>query len=302
MGVHCRGCLRGFASRFNAPARPPSSSVPSNFADDPEKGTRISLQFRIQFSPVFPRFRFIRYRDWINRLHALLRARKFYRKFRRNFIFSLFFIGFIGHSRSFLSNSLEFENFSNLLHFFFIFLKTCLHFANFSRFRDIFVEFGQKIGQQCAWTSFSRDWSRGWPAGWFFNWSPRVDGTRKRGNEHVDQMTSSRQRERPPAKGVHGGRGGGRGLVAGTIVAVPRGGSSRLNGPSPWEAPRRPFSLYNFNSRVDDFASWSERARILARSPFFLFPPFLPFPSFSLFFFFFCFCNQGTVALANNCR
>lgn len=123
-------------------------------------------------------------------------------------------------------------------------------------------------------------------AGRFFNGSPRVDGTRKRGNERVDQMTSSRQREGPPAKGVHGGRGGGRGLVAGTIVAVPRGGSSRLNGPSPWEAPRRPFSLYNFNSRVDDFASWSERANTRSLS-------FLSFPSvsplsflFSLFFFF----------------
>lgn len=102
-------------------------------------------------------------------------------------------------------------------------------------------------------------------------------------------MTSSRQRERPPAKGVHGGRGGGRGLVAGTIVAVPRGGPSRLNGPSPWEAPRRPFSLYNFNSRVDDFASWSGSASANTRSPFFHFPPFLPpFPSFFLSFFF-CF-------------
>lgn len=225
--------------------------------------------------------------------------------FTENFVEISFFPFFYWFYWSFEKFSFEFpriRKFFESFTFFFIFLKTCLHFANFSRFRDIFVEFGQKIGQQCAWTSFSRDWSRGWPAGWFFNRSPRVDGTRKRGNEHVDQMTSSRQRERPPAKGVHGGRGGGRGLVAGTIVAVPRGGSSRLNGPSPWEAPRRPFSLYNFNSRVDDFASWSERARILARSPFFLFPPFLPFPSFSLFFFFFCFCNQGTVALANNCR
>lgn len=109
-----------------------------------------------------------------------------------------------------------------------------------------------------------------------------MDGTRKRGNERVDQMTSSRQREGPPAKGVHGGRGGGRGLVAGTIVAVPRGGSSRLNGPSPWEAPRRPFSLYNFNSRVDDFASRSERANTHSLS-------FLSFPSpfsLSLLFFF----------------
>lgn len=109
-----------------------------------------------------------------------------------------------------------------------------------------------------------------------------MDGTRKRGNERVDQMTSSRQREGPPAKGVHGGRGGGRGLVAGTIVAVPRGGSSRLNGPSPWEAPRRPFSLYNFNSRVDDFASRNERANTRSLS-------FLSFPSpfsLSLLFFF----------------
>lgn len=109
-----------------------------------------------------------------------------------------------------------------------------------------------------------------------------MDGTRKRGNERVDQMTSSRQREGPPAKGVHGGRGGGRGLVAGTIVAVPRGGSSRLNGPSPWEASRRPFSLYNFNSRVDDFASRSERANTRSLS-------FLSFPSpfsLSLLFFF----------------
>lgn len=122
-----------------------------------------------------------------------------------------------------------------------------------------------------------------------------MDGTRKRGNERVDQMTSSRQREGPPAKGVHGGRGGGRGLVAGTIVAVPRGGSSRLNGPSPWEAPRRPFSLYNFNSRVDDFASRSERAN--TRSLSFLSFPFLfpsPFSLSLLFFFCFCFCNQGS--------
>lgn len=85
--------------------------------------------------------------------------------------------------------------------------------------------------------------------------------------------------------------------MAGTIVAVPRGGSSRLNGPSPWEAPRRPFSLYNFNSRVDDFASRSERANTRSLS-------FLSFPSpfsLSLLFFFFAFAF-ATRALANNCR
>lgn len=132
MGVHCRGCLRGFASRFNAPARPPSSSVPSNFAGDPEKGTRISLQFRIQFSPVFPRFRFIRYRDWINRLHALLRARKFYRKFRRNFIFSLFLLVLLVIREVFFripSNSKIFR----IFYIFFYF------FENLSAFREFFT-------------------------------------------------------------------------------------------------------------------------------------------------------------------
>lgn len=76
--------------------------------------------------------------------------------------------------------------------------------------------------------------------------------------------------------------------MAGAIVAVPRGGSSRLNGPSPWEAPRRPFSLYNFNSRVDDFVSAPLRARERDRKEhtsacslsFFLFPSFPPFPFF----------------------
>lgn len=200
-------------------------------------------------------------------------------------------ISFFFLSLAFDSRSFPFESkICRIFRIFFFFLETCPHFANFSRnFRDIF---GSSLDRRldnnarkllfrgiAGLVDFSSDRQ------------PRVDGTRKRGNERVDQMTSSRQREGPPAKGVHGGRGGGRGLVAGTIVAVPRGGSSRLNGPSPWEASRRPFSLYNFNSRVDDFASRSERANTRSLS-------FLSFPSpFSLsllFFFCFCFCNQGS--------
>ena len=116
------------------------------------------------------------------------------------------------------------------------------------------------------------------------------------------------ERERPPANGVHGGRGWGRELVAGAIVAVARGGSSRLNGPSPWEAPRRPFSLYNFNSRVDDFVlsavcesarARHRKERSPARSPlfFFSFPP----PSPIFFSLLFAFAIRAPL-LANNCR
>ena len=107
------------------------------------------------------------------------------------------------------------------------------------------------------------------------------------------------ERERPPANGVHGGRGWGRELVAGAIVAVARGGSSRLNGPSPWEAPRRPFSLYNFNSRVDDFVL-SAVARVLARAIAksvrllaLLFFSFLSLPPRPFFFLFFSLLQSG---------
>lgn len=41
--------------------------------------------------------------------------------------------------------------------------------------------------------------------------------------------------------------------MVGAIVAVLRGGPPRLNAASPWEASRRPLSVYNFNSRLDDF-------------------------------------------------
>lgn len=208
--------------------------------------------------------------------------------------FLLFYFRFIREDS--LSNSLE----SKICRIFRIF--SFFSSGNSSAFREFFTftviflsSLDRRLDNNNARELLFRGIDR--EAGRFFNGSPRVDGTRKRGNERVDQMTSSRQREGPPAKGVHGGRGGGRGLVAGTIVAVPRGGSSRLNGPSPWEAPRRPFSLYNFNSRVDDFASWSERANTRSLS-------FLSFPSVSplsfLFSLFFFFCNQGTVA--NNCR
>lgn len=81
-------------------------------------------------------------------------------------------------------------------------------------------------------------------------------------NVHVNRMTGS-VRTGPPVIGVKvGAAGNKRGkkedclslfFVVGAIVAVLRGGSSRLNTASPWEASRRPLSLYNFNSRLDDF-------------------------------------------------
>lgn len=81
-------------------------------------------------------------------------------------------------------------------------------------------------------------------------------------NVHVNRMTGS-VRTGPPVTGVKvGAAGNKRGkkedsislfFVVGAIVAVLRGGSPRLNTASPWEASRRPLSLYNFNSRLDDF-------------------------------------------------
>lgn len=75
--------------------------------------------------------------------------------------------------------------------------------------------------------------------------------------------------------------------MAGAIVAVARGGSSRSNGPSPWEAPRRPFSLYNFNSRVDDFvlSAIAKSVRLLALLFFSFSFPSLPPPSHFFFLF-----------------
>ena len=282
MGVHCRGCLRGFASRSMRLLSPPFPCS-LQFRRRSGKGCVTKPNFVPISNPILP------LNSNLSDIGIKLIAAYFTRGNFTEFRWKFHFFSFIGFR--FEKLSFRIENLSNLSHFF-------LFFGNLSAFREFFtkfpwyfwIEFGQKIGQQCAQTSFSRDWIAGL-VDFSSDRQPRVDGTRKRGNERVDQMTSSRQREGPPAKGVHGGRGGGRGLVAGTIVAVPRGGSSRLNGPSPWEASRRPFSLYNFNSRVDDFASRSERANTRSLS-------FLSFPSpFSLsllFFFFFCFCNQGS--------
>lgn len=96
-------------------------------------------------------------------------------------------------------------------------------------------------------------------------------------NVHVNRMTGS-VRTGPPATGVKvGATGNKRGkkedslslfFVVGAIVAVLRGGSPRLNTASPWEASRRPLSLYNFNSRLDDFVR--------------LTPFFSPFPRVAL--------------------
>jgi len=79
-------------------------------------------------------------------------------------------------------------------------------------------------------------------------------------NVRIKRMTSSARGGTP--RDWDWGRGSGEqagkkegalSLVVGAIVAVLRGGSPRLNAASPWEASRRPLSLYNFNSRLDDF-------------------------------------------------
>lgn len=63
--------------------------------------------------------------------------------FTENFVEISFFPFFYWFYWSFEKFSFEFpriRKFFESFTFFFIFLKTCLHFANFSRFRDIFVE------------------------------------------------------------------------------------------------------------------------------------------------------------------
>lgn len=287
MGVHCRGCLRGFASRFNAPARPPSSSVPSNFADDPEKGTRISLQFRIQFSPVFPRFRFIRYRDWINRLHVLFRARKFYRKFRRNFIFSLFLLVLLVIREVFFripSNSKIFR----IFYIFFLFFWKLVCISRIFHVSVIFLSSSDRRSDNNARELLFRGIGR--EAGRLVDFSTDHRGWMER--ENVETNTSIKwpvaDRERdPPRRGytvaVEEVGGSWRVPLSRFLAGVPRDWMALL--PGRHRDARFRSIILTAESMISPLGA-SAREYSLALLSFFSlrFSPFLPFLSFFSFF------------------
>lgn len=130
VAVHCRGCLRGFASRSMRPlafSPPPPLQF---FATDPEKGVRrpISPQFPIRFSLVLLEFRFVDIAIQLNT--CFLRARKFYRISLKFHSFLFPFFRFIRNIRIFFT---------------FFCLETSPHFANFSM---IFFEF-EKNNARC---------------------------------------------------------------------------------------------------------------------------------------------------------
>lgn len=210
--------------------------------------------------------------------------------FTENFVeisFFPFFIGFIGHSRSFLSNSLEFENFSNLLHFFLFFWKlVCI--SRIFHVSVIFLSSSDRRSDNNARELLFRGIGR--EAGRLVDFSTDHRGWMER--ENVETNTSIKwpvaDRERdPPRRGytvaVEEVGGSWRVPLSRFLAGVPRDWMALL--PGRHRDARFRSIILTAESMISPLGA-SAREYSLALLSFFSlrFSPFLPFLSFFSFF------------------
>lgn len=282
MGVHCRGCLRGFASRSMRLLSPPFPCS-LQFRRRSGKGCVTKPNFVPISNPILPLNSNLS--DIGIKLIAAYFTRGNFTEFRWKFHF--FFFHWL-YSRSFPFES----KICRIFRIFFFFLETCPHFANFSRnFRDIFgSSLDRRLDNNARELLFRGTGSRGWSIfqaianrGW-------MERENVETNASIKWPVADRERD-PPRRGytvaVEEVGGSWRVPLSRFLAGVPRDWMALL--PGRHRDARFRSIILTAESMISPLGA---SARILTRSPFFLFPPL----SLSLFFFFFCFCfcNQGS--------